>query len=183
MSDRHKVFVSYHHENDQAYRDRFETLFSDIYDIMESRSVQIGDITPNLHIDNVRQIIRDDYLQDSTVTVVLIGTETWKRKHVDWEISASISHTKASDRSGLLGIFLPTHPDYGRDKYNPYIIPPRLYRNAKCGYAKLYHWNTNPNNVQIWIHEAFKRRKQKNLNPHNSDPLFAKNRSGNRWYE
>ena len=183
MSDRHKVFVSYHHENDQACRDRFETLFSDIYDIMESRSVQIGDINPNLHTDNVRQIIRDDYLQDSTVTVVLIGTETWKRKHVDWEISASISHTKASDRSGLIGIFLPTHPDYGTDKYNPYIIPPRLYRNVECRYAKLYDWSTNPDHVQTWIHKAFKRRKQKNLNPYNSDPLFANNRSGDRWQE
>ena len=148
---------------------------------MESRSVQDRDIDPNTKTETVRQIIRDDYLQDSTVTVVLIGTETWKRKHVDWEISASISHTKASDRSGLIGIFLPTHPDYGRDKYNPYIIPPRLHRNAKCKYAKLYHWNTNPNVVQAWIHEAFKRRKQKNLNPHNSDPLFGKNRTGDSW--
>ena len=149
MSDRHKVFVSYHHKNDQAYRDRFETLFSDIYDIMESRSVQDGDIDSNAKTETVRQIIRDDYLQDSTVTVVLIGTETWKRKHVDWEISASISHTNASDRSGLLGIFLPTHPDYGRDKYNRYIIPQRLYRNAECGYAKLYHQSLRIGNPRM----------------------------------
>ena len=180
MSDRHKVFVSYHHENDQKYKDLFEELFSEVHDIIESRSVQDRDIDPNTKTETVRQIIRDDYLQDSTVTVVLNGTETWKRKHVDWEISASISHTKASDRSGLIGIFLPTHPDYGRDKYNPYIIPPRLYRNVKCGFAKLYHWNTNPDHVQTWVHKAFKRRKRKNLNPHNSDPLFANNRSGNR---
>ena len=178
MSHRHKVFVSYHHEKDQAYRDCFETLFSDVHDIMESRSVQIGDIDANLNTETVRQIIRNDYLQDSTVTVVLVGEETWKRKHVDWEISASISQTKASDRSGLIGIFLPTHSDYGRDKYSPYIIPPRLYRNVECGFAKWYDWDINPDRVQTWIHEAFERRKQKNLNPHNSDPLFGKNRSG-----
>ncbi|MDE0426115.1 MAG: TIR domain-containing protein [Candidatus Poribacteria bacterium] len=181
MSHRHKVFVSYHHENDQKYKDLFEELFSEVHHIMESRSVQDDDIDPNTKTETVRQIIRDDYLQDSTVTVVLIGTETWKRKHVDWEIAASISHTKASDRSGLIGIFLPAHCDYGRDKYNPYIIPPRLYRNAECGYAKLYDWHTNPNLVQAWIHEAFKRRKQENLNPHNSDLLFGKNRTGDSW--
>ena len=70
MSDRHKVFVSYHHENDQAYRDRFETLFSDIYDIMESRSVQDRDIDPNLNTEAIRQGIRNKYLRDSTGTVV-----------------------------------------------------------------------------------------------------------------
>lgn len=181
MSNRHKVFVSYHHKNDQKYRDRFEKLFSEKYDIIESRSVEDGDINPNIHTDTVRRIIRDDYLQDSTVTVVLIGAETWKRKHVDWEISASISQTRSSDRSGLLGIFLPTHPDYGKEKCAPCIMPQRLYRNVKCKYAALYDWSTDPNKVQAWIHDAFKRRKRVNLNPHNSDPLFAKNRSGNGW--
>ena len=40
---RHKVFVSYHHQNDQGYRDRFERMFADVYDIMDSRSVRIGE--------------------------------------------------------------------------------------------------------------------------------------------
>ena len=181
MNNRHKVFVSYHHDNDQAYRNLFEELFSDIFDIMVSKSVQIGDIDPNLNIEAVRQKIRDEYLQDSTVTVVLIGAETWQRKHVDWEIAASIRATEYNPRSGLIGIFLPTHPDYGRDKYNPYTIPPRLYYNVKCKFAKLYDWNTNPNLVQSWIHEAFNRKDT--INPNNSYHLFADNRSGERWQE
>ena len=41
---RHKVFVSYHHENDQGYRNRFEKLFADAYNIMDSISVKLGDI-------------------------------------------------------------------------------------------------------------------------------------------
>ena len=98
---RHKVFVSYHHANDQDYRDQFEKLFVDIHDIMVPKSVQIGDIDSNLKKDTVRQKIRDEYLRDSTVTVVLIGTETWKRKHVDWEIGSSIRSTEYNPRSGL----------------------------------------------------------------------------------
>ena len=98
MNDRHKVFVSYHHANDQEYRNLFEGLFSFIHNIIVSKSVQIGDIDPNLKVDTIRQKIRDEYLRDSTVTVVLVGAETWKRKHVDWEIGASIRC------SGLLGI-------------------------------------------------------------------------------
>lgn len=92
---------------------------------MISKSVQIGEINAFLPTETVRQKIRDEYLRDSTVTVVLIGKETWKRKHIDWEIGSILRNTKLNPRSGLLGIFSPDHPDYGRDKYNPYIIPPK----------------------------------------------------------
>jgi hypothetical protein len=34
---------------------------------MVSKSVQIGDITPELKDDTIRQIIRNEYLRDSTV--------------------------------------------------------------------------------------------------------------------
>ena len=67
MIQRHKVFISYHHANDQVYRDKFERLFVNTYDIMVSRSVQIGDIDTNLKTETIRQKIRDEYLSDSTV--------------------------------------------------------------------------------------------------------------------
>ena len=178
---RHKVFVSYHHANDQYYRDKFEQLFDNQHDIMISKSVQIGDIDSNLKTETIRQKIRDEYLRDSTVTVVLIGTQTWQRKHVDWEIGSSIRNTMYNSRSGLVGIFLPTHSDYGRSNYNQYIIPPRLYFNQKCGFAKLYNWNTNPYTVQNWIHEAFENRNK--ITPDNSYPSFINNKFGERWYE
>ncbi len=184
MTERHKVFVSYHHANDQVYREKFERLFADVHDLIVSKSVQIGDIDPNLPAERIRQIIRDEYLRDTTVTVVLIGSETWKRKHVDWEIAASIRDTKHNPRSGLLGIFLPTYPlKYNPDKqtweFDKCTIPPRLYDNWKCGYAKLYKWSDDHREVQKWIHKAFKRRKE--VLPDNSYPSYKKNRSGERW--
>ena len=171
--DRHKVFVSYHHANDQAYKNRFELLFSQVTEAMVSRSVQLGDIDPQLKTETIRRKIRDEFLRDSTVTVVLIGTETWKRKHVDWEISSSIRDTQFNPRSGLLGIFLPAYP-LSNNQYNPYTIPPRLYDNVRCEFAKLHKWSENPVEVQQWIHEAFLNRKR--INPDNSRPLFANNR-------
>ena len=179
-SQRHKVFVSYHHANDQTYRNRFEWLFADIHDIMVSKSVQIGDIDPNLNLktNTIRQKIRDEYLRDSTVTVVLIGSQTWQRKHVDWEIGSSIRHTQHNPRSGLLGIILPTYPRDDPSKYNPYTIPPRLYYNIQCKFAKIYNWSDNPTELQQWIHEAFQRRDQI---ADNSFPNFVNNRSGERW--
>ena len=116
-TQRHKVFVSYHHANDQYYRNEFEKLFVDIHDVMVSKSVQIGDIDPGLSDDRIRQKIRDEYLRDSTVTVVLIGEQTWQRKHVDWEIGSSIRQTEYSSRSGLLGIILPSYPRDDQSKY------------------------------------------------------------------
>ncbi len=176
---RHKTFVSYHHEKDQRYRNLFENMFANHYDIMLSKSVQIGDINPSLGTDRIRQIVRDNYLHDSTVTVVLIGTQTWQRKHVDWEIGSSIRDTRNNSRSGLLGILLPTHPSWSTGKYNKYTIPPRLSDNIDCKYAKIYNWSEDPAVVKSWIHEAFNRRKTET--PDNSYQSFVNNRSGSRW--
>ena len=173
---RHKVFVSYHHANDQYYKNLFDNLFSNIYDIMVSKSVQIGDIDSNLSTERIRQKIRDEYLRDSTVTVVLIGSETWKRKHVDWEIGSSIRQTEYSSRSGLLGIVLPTYPRKDLTKYDPYTIPPRLYDNVKSNFAQIYNWNDNSFVVQKWIHDAFERRNK--IIPDNSFPSYINNKSG-----
>ncbi len=180
MSNRHNVFISYHHGNDEHHKKKFESLFSNIYDILESKSVNDGDIDPNEDTEIVRQKIRDNFIRTASVTVVLVGSETWKRKHVDWEISSSIRDTKLNSRTGLLGIILPTYP-YPKNSYSSHTIPPRLHDNIKCGFAKIYNWSDNPNEVQKWIHEAFKRRKE-NL-PDNSRNMFAQNRSGDRWYE
>ncbi|WP_271272427.1 TIR domain-containing protein [Aliamphritea hakodatensis] len=194
MSQRHKVFVSYHHANDQSYRDRFERLFAHQHDILLSQSVRIGDINENLPAERIRQIIRDEYLRESTVTVVLIGTDTWKRKHVDWEIGASIRDTRYNSRSGLIGILLPSYhlPARGlletlRDKqtennfrkYNPKTLPPRLVDNVNRGFAKIYDWSDDPCQVQRWIHQAFNRRNR--IVPDNSLTGFVNNRSGTEW--
>lgn len=182
-TQRHKVFVSYHHANDQYYRDEFENLFSNIHDIFISQSVQIGDIDVNTTTERIRQIIRDEYLRDTTVTVVLIGTQTWQRKHVDWEIGSSLRHTAYNSRSGLIGIFLPSYPLVWNGTnwtYNQYTIPPRLHDNVENGFATLHKWSNNPQEVQHWIHDAFNRRFQ--TNPDNSRLSFSNNRSGERWY-
>jgi len=177
---KHKVFVSYHHKPDQGYRDRFEELFARV--IMISKSVQIGDIDPDLNTETIREKIRDEYLSDSTVTVVLVGAETWQRKHVDWEIASSIRDTKNSSRSGLLGILLPTYRERHEirmDKYNKNTIPPRLSDNIDCGFAKLYNWDEDPKTVKTWIQEAFDRRFT--IKPDNSRESFVNNRSGSGW--
>ncbi len=176
MTTKHKVFVSYHHDNDEGYKQKLERICSNV---MISRSVEIGDIDPNLKTETIRQKIRDEFLRDSSVTIVLIGKQTWQRKHVDWEISSSIRNTPKNPRSGLIGILLPTHLDYKSQKYSSYNIPPRLWDNAKCEYALVYDWTENPSHIQSWIHQAYLRKSQ--VNPDSSRPLFGKNRTGTQW--
>lgn len=179
MSNRHNVFISYHHENDEDYKNEFEKLFSGVYDILETKAVSDGDISPDENTETTRQKIRDEFIRSASVTVVLIGSETWKRKHVDWEISSSIRDTELNSRTGLLGIILPTYPRNSTSKYNYCTIPPRLYDNIECKFAKIYNWSNDPHTVQELIHKAFLRKNK--INPDNSRDMFAKNRSNNSW--
>lgn len=103
----HRVFISYHHANDQKYKDTLVKFGKD-NDIFVDWSVDTGDISDELTTEQIREKIRDEYLRDSTVTIVLVGTETKKRKHVDWEIYSSMHDGKISKKSGLLVIYLPT---------------------------------------------------------------------------
>lgn len=181
VNERHKVFVSYYHSDDQDYRELFEDMFADYYDIIVSRSVDLGDINPYLNTETIRQKIRDEYLRDSTVTVVLVGARTWQRKFVDWGIGSSIRYTRYNSRSGLLGILLPNYPGYITNTYNPYTIPPRLHKNIVCDFATIHRWSDDPDQVQSWIHEAFLQRDR--ILPDNSYPSFKQNRTGERWYD
>ena len=172
---RHKVFVSYHHE-DQKYKDEFVQMMGD--DIVD-KSVDDGDIDDeNLLTETIRQKIRDEFIRDATVTVVLIGPCTWQRKHVDWEIGSSLRDTKKNSRCGLLGILLPNHPAYRKQEYNLRSVPPRLADNVSGDdpYAKVYDWSNDSSSVRRSIHTAFERRD--GTPPNNARDQFKNNRGG-----
>ncbi len=106
---KHKIFISYHHSNDQAYKESLlQWNDNNGFDIFTDVSVDTGDIDENLSDETIRQIIRDEYLRDSTVTIILVGTETKNRKHVDWEIYSSMFDGQVNKKSGVLVIQLPS---------------------------------------------------------------------------
>lgn len=102
-----KVFISYHHTNDQMYKEELLRL-NKVYDIFTDVSVYTGDIPDNLPDDTIRRKIRDQYLRDSTVTIILVGTETKYRKHIDWETYSSMYNGQVNKQSGVLVINLPS---------------------------------------------------------------------------
>ncbi len=66
-----------------------------------------GDISDDCNDETIRRTIRDEYLRDSTVTILLVGTETRHRKHVDWELYSSMIDGGVNTKSGILVINLP----------------------------------------------------------------------------
>ncbi len=101
-----KAFISYHHRNDQEYRKHISFL-ANFHGAFDDRSVEVGEISVDLEPQAIRRIIRDDYLRDSTVTILLCGTETRHRKHIDWELKSSMIDGPVNKRSGILVIDLP----------------------------------------------------------------------------
>lgn len=166
---KHNVFISYHHENDEQYKFEFKKRFGNLF---IDKSVNPGDYDDNLSDEYIKRLIREDKITDSTVVIVLIGEETYSRKHVDWEISAGLTE-KAGGRSGLLGIIL---PPYGRDR----CIPARLGDNVKPQgeYARLYFWTDliyGKLDVEMMIDDAFERKNNTSLKPDNNRKQMSHN--------
>ena len=102
----HKVFISHHHHNDQQYKEAL-VRFGEQQAMFVDRSVDTGDISDDLTDEQIRRVIRDQYLRDLTVTIVLVGQATKRRKHVDWEIYSSMYDGSVNKKSGIVVINLP----------------------------------------------------------------------------
>lgn len=103
----HRVFISYHHDNDQRYKDKLVEC-AEANRLFIDESMDTVDIPVDLSDESIRKKIRDEYLGNSTVTIVLVGTETRRRKHVDWEIHSSMYDGSVNRRSGIVVITLPS---------------------------------------------------------------------------
>ena len=176
---RHKVFISYHHD-DQDELDEFIETFDHERRVFISRGLGMGmaqDVIDSTDTDYVMRRIRELYLEDSTVTIVLIGKCTWARRYVDWEIQASLRHGVTVTPNGLLGIKLPSY----NKKYGGY--PPRLNKNLKqdekqedC-YAKVIDYPQRKDTLASYIEDAFQARTERAHLIVNSRERFSYNRT------
>jgi hypothetical protein len=93
---RHKVFISYYHNDDQYYKNELlrQNELSGDYAFVDW-SVHENEIDyTDLTSERIRQIIRDYYIKDATVLLLLFGENSKHRKHIDWEIHAAMFNTK-----------------------------------------------------------------------------------------
>lgn len=180
----HKTFLSYHHAKEQDLKDEIITLFGG--DSFIDKSVSDGDISTTNTDETIMRTIREDYLEDSTVTVVLIGTETKNRPFVNSEIQASLW---GDDFNGLVGVirdeiydsvFTPAvcadpacgcsislrTPGYGYEYYLPYLVRMNhVYEktvphyNDSDVFCALVKYSIFINNPEYYINQAFDKRK------------------------
>jgi antiphage defense system Thoeris ThsB-like protein len=152
------TFVSYYHKDDQVKRKEFDNLFRDL---IINQSVKLGDIDGENSDGYINRLINEGYLKDTTVLTVLLGPKTKCRKHIDWEIAGALN-VKIGDRyAGLLGIRLPSHPDFGKGTdYNSDNYPIRFAANLDSGYAILADWTEDRKAMQDLIELAFSNRSQ-----------------------
>ena len=112
---RHRVFISYYHHYDQRYKDylikmqEFNIETMQMQSIFEDFSVHENEIDDTgLSSEQIRCIIRDEYIKDATVLILLCGENTKKRKHIDWELHAAMYDSPANRQMGIIVINLPT---------------------------------------------------------------------------
>lgn len=106
--------------------------------------------------DYVIRRIRELYLKDSPVSIVLIGKCTWARRYVDWEIQALFPHGETATPNGLLGFVLlsvGTKP----------IPSDRLKMSLKGdnsdeGYARWYWYPQRKDTLGNWIEDTLQAR-------------------------
>ncbi len=154
---RHKVFISYHHDDQDEVEDFIET-FADEREVFITRALGAGmsqDIIDSTNTDYVMQRIRELYLKDTTVTIVLIGQCTWARRYVDWEIQASLRHGETITPRGLIGIVLSSA---GKKPVAPERLRINLNSDNSDGYARWYWYPSRKDTLSNWIDDAFKAR-------------------------
>jgi hypothetical protein len=175
----HKVFISYHHDNDQFYANELKDFYGrddTFIDRSLPRRINSDDD------DYILGQIRTKHLRESTVTIVLIGKSTWSRKWVDWEVYSSLRGYGERSANGLLGITLPSAtkwPARLQDNYKvengkqtgyaittnwKNIAPPHLWRNSQ-GMIQRTQIEENRKKLTEWVEYAFKRRNKANTYP------------------
>ncbi len=162
---RHKCFISCHAADRKAV-DNFCEEFTGSF---IRRGIEIEeDIIDSTNTDYVMRRIRKLYLQDSTVTLVLIGKCTWARRFVDWEVQASLRQPKDAYPNGLLAVQL----------WESYAtLPDRVKLNVDSGYAKFYKYPKSSSALSNIIDTAWNARFGKSNLITNPQDRFSYNRS------
>ncbi|MBS7825182.1 TIR domain-containing protein [Wohlfahrtiimonas chitiniclastica] len=151
---RRKVFIS-HYKGDRIEVDNFIKRFGHLFIPKVLGANNNDDFINSSNTDYVMQRIRELYLGDSTVTLVLLGSCTHSRRYVDWEIKSSLKQGNSIIPNGLMGIVLPS-------QNNRCSLPPRFRENwnqnhENC-YAKFWSYPDSDQQLVDWIEDAYNAR-------------------------
>src|SRR5262245_44111488 len=105
IAPKRKAFISYE-GRDKPAAEAFISRWSQVF-IPKIVGAYGQDIINSTNTEYVIGKIRQEYLADSTVTIVLLGSCTHSRRYVDWELKASLRQGDSFTPNGLIGILLP----------------------------------------------------------------------------
>lgn len=167
---RRKVFISYHHGNEEEVKD-FIKHWTETNKVFIPRMLGVSDDDDFIDSDDpgyVMSQIREKYLQDTSVTIVFLGSCTHSRRYVDWEIKATLRQASNSLPSGLIAILLPSA---GTSAH----LPPRLSenwnrQNNEC-YARYYYAPSTASQLKSMIEDAFQARETRAKYINNSSDM------------
>jgi MTH538 TIR-like domain (DUF1863) len=150
---RHKCFLSYHADDADEVADFIEA-FATVFIPKVIGVSDADDFIDSSDTDYVMDCVREKYLTDSTVTIVMVGKCTWARRYVDWEIYSTLRSDAKNRRSGLMGVTLPSVATAARTP------PARLEDNLKGidnkdGYARWWKYPTSDGQLRGYIDDAF----------------------------
>lgn len=124
--------------------------------------VGVKDEDDFVNSDNSEYIIsaiRERYIQDTSVTIVVIGQCIHSRKYIDWEVKSSLRQPANGMPNGLLGLAVPPPTDFSG---NPiwHHLPDRFSKNyiqnrQDISYARYYTWPTSAADLRRWIEEVY----------------------------
>jgi hypothetical protein len=148
-----KVFIS-HYKGDRNEVDPFIDDFRDVFNLKILGANNNDEFINSTNTDYVMQCIREQYLGESTVTIVLLGSCTHSRRYVDWETKSSLQQGKILP-NGLIGIALP-------GQVNFVYVPDRLAVNWESGHGNCYArcWKYPSSEQKLWkmVEEAHQSR-------------------------
>lgn len=151
---RHKCFLSYHGED----VDEVISFLEDFGHVFIPRVIGVSDeddFIDSTQTDYVMDCIREKYLTDSTVTIVLIGRCTWARRYVDWEVYSSLRSDAKNRRSGLMAITLPSVANEPTR-----MLPARVEDNfdGSDGYARWWQYPSSADGLQSIVETSYQER-------------------------
>ncbi|WP_342275862.1 TIR domain-containing protein [Spiroplasma endosymbiont of Nebria brevicollis] len=189
------IFITYYHASEQKEKDELSKLFTELYSeyfALKDMSVKTHNIDTKLPDRKAFQIIREHYLKDTDVTIIILGKYTKYRRFVDWEIATSLSiygslgrRKKWNDLIILLtDDFIEqekTNPVFDGKNYSSLIYEQnsgqRIYDNVINGYATVEsfsHMYSNPGKLKKLIDKPQDNSK-KGISPNNTSQLKTKN--------
>src|SRR5258706_4714153 len=111
LDTRRKIFIGFHEDDILEVQKFIDDFGPDGHDVFIPKALAVDgemDLINSNDSEYVMSKIRSDYLLDSTVTIILLGSCTHSRRYIDWELKSSLRQGDLYIPNGVMGIILPS---------------------------------------------------------------------------